>query len=89
MKNLTTVLPVLILFIVLINSGCADSSKVNRETKSTDTQVKEINTKAKLLTVHPSDTYKFDGTKDKIEKITITNPEEFWSASKYLVIEVE
>ena len=47
MKNLTTVLPVLILFIVLINSGCADSSKVNRETKSTDTQVKEINTKGK------------------------------------------
>jgi len=44
--------------------------------------------KAKLLTVHPTGSYKFDGTKDKIEKISITNPEEFWSASKYLVIEV-
>ncbi len=47
MKNLTTILPVLILFVVLINSGCADSLKVNRETKSTDTHVKEINMKGK------------------------------------------
>lgn len=47
MKNLTIVLPVFILFIVLINSGCADSLKVNRETKSTDTHVKEINMKGK------------------------------------------
>jgi uncharacterized coiled-coil protein SlyX len=44
--------------------------------------------KAKLLTVHPSGSFKFDGPEGKIEKLTITNPEEFWSASKYLVIEV-
>jgi vacuolar-type H+-ATPase subunit I/STV1 len=45
--------------------------------------------KAKLITVHPSDSYKFDGPEGKIEKLVITNPEEFWSASKYLVIVVE
>ncbi len=45
--------------------------------------------KAKLITVHPSDSYKFEGPGHKIEKLIITNPEEFWSASKYLVIVVE
>ena len=45
--------------------------------------------KAKLITVHPSDSYKFDGPEGKIEKLVITNPEEFWSASKYLVIVVD
>jgi uncharacterized coiled-coil protein SlyX len=45
--------------------------------------------KAKLLTTHPSGSYKFEGSKDKIEKILISSPEEFWNASKYLVIEVE
>ena len=46
MKNLV-LLPIFILFIIFLNSGCGDSSKVNRETKSTDTQVKEINRKGK------------------------------------------
>lgn len=45
--------------------------------------------KAKLITVHPTESYKFDGPEGKIEKLAITNPEEFWSASKYLVIVVE
>lgn len=44
MKNLV-LLPIFILFIIFLNSGCGDSSKANREIKSTDTQVKEINTK--------------------------------------------
>ena len=45
--------------------------------------------KAKLVTTHPSDSYKFDGADGKVEKLVITNPEEFWSASKYMVIVVE
>lgn len=45
--------------------------------------------KAKLVTVHPTGSYKFTGPEGKIEKLIITNVEEFWSASKYLVIEVE
>lgn len=45
--------------------------------------------KAKLLTNHPSDSYSFEGAEGKIEKLAISNPEEFWSTSKYLVIVVE
>ena len=45
--------------------------------------------KAKLLTTHPSDSYKFDGPEGKVEKLVITNPEEFWSTSKYLVVIIE
>ena len=45
--------------------------------------------KAKLITVHPTGSYKFDGPEGKVEKLVITNQEEFWSASKYLVIVVE
>lgn len=45
--------------------------------------------KAKLITTHPSGSYKMEGTEGKVEKLTILNAEEFWSASKYLVIIVE
>jgi archaellum component FlaC len=45
--------------------------------------------KAKLITTHPSGSYKIEGADGKAEKITITNSEDFWSASKYLVIVVE
>lgn len=46
--------------------------------------------KAKLITVHPSNSYRFDKTADgKVDKITITDSKQFWSASKYLVIVVE
>lgn len=47
MKNLTKILPVLIILIVLINSGCADSSKISKETKQSGSEVKEINQKGK------------------------------------------
>ncbi len=46
--------------------------------------------KAKIITTHPSDSYQLiTGQNGAVEKIEITNPEKFWSASKYLVIEVE
>lgn len=44
--------------------------------------------KAKLLSNHPSSSYKFVGEKP-VEKIEITNPKEFWSNSKYLVIVID
>lgn len=44
--------------------------------------------KAKIITTHPSGSYKVIGEKT-VEKIEITNPEEFWSVSKYLVIIIE
>ena len=45
--------------------------------------------KAHLVTNHPSSSYKFEGTDKKVDKLTITNNTDFWSASKYLVIVVE
>jgi predicted nucleic acid-binding Zn-ribbon protein len=49
----------------------------------------DINSEAKIITSHPSDSYtlnKDSKDKDKINSITISNPEKFWSASKYLII---
>ncbi len=44
--------------------------------------------KAKFITTHPSGTYSFKG-ENKVEELNITNPEDFWSISKYLVVVVE
>ncbi len=44
--------------------------------------------KAKIITTHPSGSYKMVGEKP-VEKIEITNAKEFWSASKYCVIVIE
>lgn len=44
--------------------------------------------KAKIITTHPTSSYKLVGDKT-IEKIEILNTEEFWSSSKYLVIITE
>ncbi|MDX2172920.1 MAG: hypothetical protein SFY56_07360 [Bacteroidota bacterium] len=44
--------------------------------------------KVKLLSNHPSSSYKLVGEKP-VEKIEITNPKEFWSNSKYLVIVID
>jgi hypothetical protein len=45
--------------------------------------------KAKLITSHPVESYKFEGENGKADKLNILNPEEFWSSSKYLVIVVD
>jgi len=49
-----------------------------------------INSKGvKIITTHPADSYKLDKEdkdKDPVKNLIITNPEKFWSASKYLVI---
>jgi DNA repair exonuclease SbcCD ATPase subunit len=44
--------------------------------------------KIKILSTHPSSSYKLVGEKP-VEKLEITNAEDFWSASKYLVIVIE
>jgi len=44
--------------------------------------------KIKIITTHPSSSYKIVGEKP-VEKLEITNTEDFWSASKYLVIVIE
>jgi DNA repair exonuclease SbcCD ATPase subunit len=44
--------------------------------------------KAKLLTTHPAGSFTIEG-KDKAESLIISNYQEFWSVSKYLVIIVD
>lgn len=45
--------------------------------------------KARIVTTHSSGSYKFEGEDDKVGKLIITDPEAFWSVSKYLVIVVD
>ena len=68
----------------------ADFNK-DKFTKIDITQVTSIPIgakKAKLLTTHPSSSYKFTGEKP-VKSIDISNVTDFWSASKYLVIVTE
>lgn len=56
---------------------------------TTTSSIPLLTKKASVITTHPSGSYKIEGNKDKAEKLVIINAEEFWSASKYLVIIVE
>lgn len=44
--------------------------------------------KVKILSLHPADSYKLVTGADKKITIEITNPSKFWSASKYLVVQI-
>lgn len=53
----------------------------------TKTSTIPVNAKeAKLVTSHPSDSYKMEKTEDQVSEIVITDPTKFWSESKYLVV---
>ena len=41
---------------------------------------------AKVITVHPTDSYTLVEGDKKIEELVIDNPDEFWKSSKYLVV---
>jgi hypothetical protein len=56
---------------------------------STFTEIPLGAKKAKLITTHPAGSFRIDGADGKAEKLVITNSDEFWSASKYLVIVIE
>lgn len=56
------------------------------------TKVTSINIggkKVKLLTSHPSTSYKMEETDKKVDKLVIINAKEFWKVSKYLIIVVD
>lgn len=44
---------------------------------------------AKLITTHPEGSYKLERNNEKLYVLTITNADDFWSVSKYLVIQVK
>ena len=53
----------------------------------TETTSIPVNSKdAKLVTSHPTDSYTWDKTGKTINSLMITDPEKFWSETKYLVI---
>ena len=65
-----------------------DNSKFTR-IDYTQTSSIAINSDMKIVTSHPSNSYTLERDmkdKDLVRNIIITNPELFWSASKYLVV---
>ena len=54
-----------------------------------DKQIKLYSKSARLLTAHPSSSYTLTRDNNKQFVLTITNPQLFWSTSKYLVILVK
>lgn len=66
-----------------------DNSKFKLIDYTETTSIAVNSNDVKIITNHPPDSYKMDtDEKDKkiIKNIIITNPEKFWSESKYLVI---
>lgn len=63
------------------------NSKFNRIDITQFKNIKLNSKKVKLVTSHPVGSYQLDPNKDGvIENLEITNPERFWSTSKYLVV---
>ena len=54
-----------------------------------DKEIKLYTKSAKILTVHPADSYKLSQDARNQYVLRITNPELFWSTSKYLVVLVK
>ncbi len=54
-----------------------------------DKEIKLFSRSAKLLTDHPSSSYRLDRDANKQYTLRITDPQTFWSTSKYLVILVK
>ena len=52
-------------------------------------EIKLMSKSAKLLTTHPSSTYTLVRDANKQYTLRITNPQIFWSTSKYLVVQVK
>lgn len=54
-----------------------------------DREVRFYSKSVKVLTTHPSDSYQLVRDAQKQYELHITNPEKFWSVSKYLVVLVK
>ena len=52
-------------------------------------EIKLYSRSAKMLTSHPSGSYTLQSDANKQYVLRITNPQSFWSTSKYLVILVK
>ncbi len=54
-----------------------------------DKSIKLYSKSVKIMTLHPSSSYTLTRDANKQYELTITNPQIFWSTSKYLVIQVK
>ena len=54
-----------------------------------DKDLKFYSKSAQLLSTHPAGSYKLAKNKDGEYELHITNPQKFWSVSKYLVVQVK
>ena len=54
-----------------------------------DKEIKRMSKSAKILTMHPSGSYTLQRNANKMYVLRITNPQIFWSTSKYLVVQVK
>ena len=77
----------------IIENGKVLQSNFNRDyfTKidiRVDKEIKLYSRSAKLLTAHPASSYVLERDANKQYVLRITNPQLFWSTSKYLVIQV-
>lgn len=54
-----------------------------------DKEIRLMSRDAKLLTSHPASSYTLERDANKQYVLRITNPQQFWSTSKYLVVQVK
>jgi ABC-type Zn uptake system ZnuABC Zn-binding protein ZnuA len=54
-----------------------------------DKEIKLYSRDAEMLTAHPASSYTLQRDANKQYVLRITNPEQFWSTSKYLVVLVK
>ena len=54
-----------------------------------DKEIKLYSKSAKLLTTHPASAYTLQQDANKQYVLRITDPQAFWSTSKYLVVQVK
>ncbi|MCD6065801.1 MAG: hypothetical protein K0S33_627 [Bacteroidetes bacterium] len=63
-----------------------DNSKFTRIDYTQITTIPVNSKNMKIVTSHPADSYTLDKTDKVVDNIRITDPDRFWSASKYLVV---
>ena len=72
-----------------VMKGDFNKNYFTKEDLRTFKQVSLESKKAKLLTAHPEGSYTFEKNDKDLLTLVITNPTEFWSLSRYLVIKVD
>ncbi len=67
-------------------NGNFDTTRFTRIDYTQTTRISINSEKANIISSHPSDSYLLEKEKKRIKFLVITDPEKFWSISKYLVI---